>query len=1131
MDRLLGLPTGLLAAAAAMALVAVLAGLALLAWRRPLLARIGLRAVPRRPLRTALIVLGLTSSTAVITTAIGTGETMAGAIRSAIAGGIGPVDAIVIAGSPGRTGATPGLRDARAVLAGGDLAAGQYFNESLYQQLAATFATDPAVAAFEPALQSQATAVSPLTGRARTGVNVLGLPPGAEGALLTTFATTGGESISLAGLEPSEVLVNAEAARLLALAPYDSLILQLPEEKQIAWRVRALVRDGGLAGAQAAVIVPLDQLQGALERPAHLNQILIAFEGTEQRRSLSETVTAALRDPRSLLEDRSATARSRDITGRLRLALADREVMQRAARALATDSGQSQLRALERRVRPEARPAIARLREVSRTGEATPELAYYLADPLLTGQYRWVLNAVAGEPGQRGRDLTDRLAPATVLEVKERAISAANEYGSAVTTIFLVLGLFSIAASLLLVFLIFVMLASERRTEMGMMRALGVQRGHLVTAFAIEGLVYDLLASLIGLGFGVGVGAVVLRLMQDVTGRFDFIVRGRISAGGLVLSFALGALVTFATVLLASWRVSRVNIVAAIHGAPDLRGRRRRRSGLAGQARGAAAMVLRGLLLWGPLPAVTGLALVALAERRGALLAAGGALLVLATAMAARALLVALGARRALVDRLIATVAGPVILLFFALSPDPPPTLRTDAAIRAATAGFVLAGVAMALALVWVAAQNLDLLLAPVRLLAKPFGSLAPATKMAVAYPLTHPFRTALTAAMFALVFLTMVAATTLLRSTEAAYVKRDGGAGFDIRALFTAPPADLPAALDGSTAVRRDDFTVIGSQAMAPVEALWPGENPAVWRPVEVRVANAELLAGSSGQLMARAAGLRSDQAVWQTLLERPGTALVSRHELSTLPAVQAAIDARVGGIASFAPATVWLRDPRGGAPHKLMIVGVTGEGQILPSGLLTSRDSMTGSLAADQPPAEFFLRTREDVSFRSAATGIQLTFPDSGVRTRVLGDEARTGQAIRELLDTLIRGFLGMGLFSGIAALGVIGMRSVAERRQQIGMLRAIGFTRRAVRTTFLIEGSVVAMLGITAGAIVGLVLAKNVVAFLARDFPHLELLVPWGQVLALAGAAYAAALASALLVAWQSGRIPPADALRYE
>src|SRR5262249_28795843 len=149
-------------------------------------------------------------------------------------------------------------------------------------------------------------------------------------------------------------------------------------------------------------------------------------------------------------------------------------------------------------------------------GKPTAQLAYYLADPVLTTQYRWVLNAVAGDSNARGGDIANRIAPATVLEVKERAIAAANEYGSAGATVFLILGLFSIAASMLLVFLIFVMLAAERRQEMGMMRAVGMQRAHLVTIFAVEGLAYDLAASTVGLGLGIGVGAVVLNLLQNV---------------------------------------------------------------------------------------------------------------------------------------------------------------------------------------------------------------------------------------------------------------------------------------------------------------------------------------------------------------------------------------------------------------------------------------------------------------------------------------------------------------------------------------------------------------------------------------------------------------------------------------
>ena len=98
---------------------------------------------------------------------------------------------------------------------------------------------------------------------------------------------------------------------------------------------------------------------------------------------------------------------------------------------------------------------------------------------------------------------------------------------------------------------------------MGLTRAVGAQRHHLVTAFAVEGLVYDLAASVLGLALGVGIGALILRLLQGVFDRYDVTLRGHMSGGGVLLSFSIGALVTFGTVLVAAWKVSRVNIIAA----------------------------------------------------------------------------------------------------------------------------------------------------------------------------------------------------------------------------------------------------------------------------------------------------------------------------------------------------------------------------------------------------------------------------------------------------------------------------------------------------------------------------------------------------------------------------------------
>ncbi len=1097
MSELFGLPTVLLARSATLVLACVLMALAVLAWRRPLLVQLGLRAAPRRRLRTALIVLGLTTSTAVITTAIGTGETMALTVRALVAGGVGPVDEVITTSVRG-AGASLGIGDPGALLSGGDLAAGEFFPLTRTEALQQSFANDPDVAALVPALQLQATAISRQTERARTGVNVIGLPPGAP--RFDRFSLRSGEPLKLSALQDGEVLVNAEAGRLLGLAAGVPLTLRLPGGAEAVLVVRAVVRDGGLTGTQPAAVMPLAALQRLARREEQVNQVLVA------NRSGGDEA-----------------GRSRAVTGRLRLALADPALMTEVAHGLATEAGQSQLRALEARVRADVRPAVRRLREVSRSGVPSAELAYFVADPLLTTEYRWIINAAANQPALRGRpDAAQRLAPLTVLEVKQRALQAANEYGSAVTAVFMVLGLFSIAAALLLVFLIFVMLAAERRTEMGLTRAVGAHRHHLVAAFAIEGMVYDLAAALAGLLLGLGTGALVLRLLQRALERWDVVLQGHISAGGLLLAFCLGALVTFATVLLAAWRVSNVNIIAAIHGVsapPPIRRRRRVLLAATVQRAGQVAVLMVG-----------GGGLAVLAPHGGVMRAAGGALMVLAAAQAARLALPRARVPVRHVNRLVATVAGALIALLFALSPDAPASVRGDDALRSGTAGFVLAGVAMAVALVWAAGANLDALLAPLRWLARPFGSLAPATRIAVAYPLTHPFRTGLTAAMFALVFLTMVTATALLRSTEAAYVRRDGGAGFDIRIAFGRPPEDVEQAIASSDAVRRDDFAVIGAQASSAVEALWPGADIVVWRPVELRVADAGLLSGSSGELAGRAQGLDSDRAVWQALNESSGLAVLARRDIDMVPGLRTAI-ARGGRSATFTPAPVWLRDPRGGVARRVTVIGVTADGSILSRGLLTGQASVEGMPAATQPPAEYFLRTAEGVSLRTAATGIELTFPGRGIRTRILGEEARTGHEIRRLLDALIRGFLGMGLLSGIAALGVIGMRSVAERRQQIGMLRALGFSRRSIRTSFLLEGCVVATLGIGAGAVSGLVLAQNIVNFLARDFTQLRLLIPWWQIASIGAAAYCAALMSALAVAWQAGRVTPAEALRYE
>ena len=85
---------------------------------------------------------------------------------------------------------------------------------------------------------------------------------------------------------------------------------------------------------------------------------------------------------------------------------------------------------------------------------------------------------------------------------KNTVVTAADVTGGAFSSVFSLFGIFSIMAGILLIFLIYVMMAAERRSEMGMARAIGVQRSHLVRMFVMEGMIYDLLAAALGVLLG-----------------------------------------------------------------------------------------------------------------------------------------------------------------------------------------------------------------------------------------------------------------------------------------------------------------------------------------------------------------------------------------------------------------------------------------------------------------------------------------------------------------------------------------------------------------------------------------------------------------------------------------------------
>src|SRR5579859_3164656 len=130
----------------------------------------------------------------------------------------------------------------------------------------------------------------------------------------------------------------------------------------------------------------------------------------------------------------------------------------------------------------------------------------------MPGQINQMFIANNGGGGVSGVNLSDSVTgqlrqwlpgEVHVIQVKQQGVQNSQKAQEIFSRIFALFSLFALAIGLLLILLIFVLLAAERRAEMGMARAIGVQRRHLILMFLFEGSLYDLLSSFIGLLFGV----------------------------------------------------------------------------------------------------------------------------------------------------------------------------------------------------------------------------------------------------------------------------------------------------------------------------------------------------------------------------------------------------------------------------------------------------------------------------------------------------------------------------------------------------------------------------------------------------------------------------------------------------
>ncbi|MGE0543343.1 MAG: ABC transporter permease, partial [Dehalococcoidia bacterium] len=793
--------------------------------------------------------------------------------------------------------------------------------------------------------------------------------------------------------------------------------------------------------------------------------------------------------------------------------------------------------------------------------------------------------------------------------IKQDLIGSAESFSAVFTTIILVLGLFSIAAGILLIFMIFVMLAAERKTEMGMARAIGARRSNLIQMFVSEGMAYNVMAGAVGAALGVGAAiALVVVGIRQVVGDDASFLTAHVTPRTLVISYCLGVVITFFTVVIASMRVSHLNIVAAVRGTDDATPREgRRRTHWLWVALGIPALIVPPLGLywllrkgfglpsawvWGPMGIITGVLLMLLGKSSDTLFpfSLGISLIPLSVA--------ALASYYRAPGRLTWSIVGALLAVYWLLPMD------THDAIFGAMTGdiemFVLSGIMIVIGFTLLIVFNARVLtglftrsgehgralVAPIALaagavasvaggialgdtgdglgqllyllaailaggaalsfVAATFPRFAPAMKMGVAYPIANRFRTGMTISMFSLIVFSIVVMSTMNANFTAMFSGEDAKGGWDIVAESNRnnPVSDLrdELAREGSFDVAQ--VVAAGRVTAAPVDAEQATETVRQvgvqdgWEKYPVRAGDDAFFSNVEAKLDGRAAGYGSDRDVFEAVRTTPGLAIMdARPTVSDDFASEGTW--KVEGVEltdeNFTPFDVEVRDPVTGTTGTVTVIGILTDK--ITYGLMPGvfvNEGTYGAVFGTPDYRTTFFRLAPGTDGEVAAKGIKAAMLTKGVQATSIQEQIDEDSAESIGFMRIFQLFMGLGLFVGIAALGVIAFRAVVERRQQIGMLRAIGYQRGTVALTFLLESSFIALMGILSGVVGAAILARNLMtseSFAETGTENFSFFIPWTEVIVFVAIAFVFSL---LLTWWPSrgaAKVPVAEALRYE
>jgi putative ABC transport system permease protein len=208
--------------------------------------------------------------------------------------------------------------------------------------------------------------------------------------------------------------------------------------------------------------------------------------------------------------------------------------------------------------------------------------------------------------------------------------------------------------------------------------------------------------------------------------------------------------------------------------------------------------------------------------------------------------------------------------------------------------------------------------------------------------------------------------------------------------------------------------------------------------------------------------------------------------------------------------------------------------------SSVITGLDTAREVLGADNELSRIVIQVQPGFTQEEVVTNIEEELRDErGLEEGEEDFDVSTPQDIQESLTSIIGIVQGIvvGLASIALLVGGIGIMntmymSINERTQEIGVLKAIGASKRQIRLLFLMEAGLIGFIGGVIGVMIG-VLVSEIAVFATADLGSLRIARGYSLSLLIGALGFSTliGLVSGYIPARRASQLQPADALRYE